>query len=158
VQQVLNSTRPGQTVMMYVLRGGVSVTLSVKLDAATATNSAIAPLTPAPVTPGPAAGAPAPQGTMTSVAEGSYECWAWGQARMGMNFTVKPGGRYVDSEGRAGTYHFDAPSQRITFKGGILDGVLGTGFYAIYYAPNGRPTVSFRNKKGDEDQFCERMR
>lgn len=81
---------------------------------------------------------------------GSYECWFFSQARMGLNFKLQGNGRYTDSEGKAGAYTFDAKSGAIRFKGGVLDGQA-----PIYHEPNGHPTASFRNNKGDEISFCE---
>jgi hypothetical protein len=98
-----------------------------------------------------AASGPAAAG---DVATGSYECWASGSARTLPNFTIRSGGQYIGSDGRSGSYALDAGG-RITFKGGMLDGVLPAGFYIIYYAPQGRPTVSFRNSGGSEVAFCQ---
>ena len=74
-----------------------------------------------------------------------------------MNFSILDGSRYKDSEGKSGTYSVDANS-RITYHGGTLDGVMPRGFYAVYYVPQGRPTVSFRNSGGSEVQFCQWVR
>jgi hypothetical protein len=91
------------------------------------------------------------------VAVGSYECWANGQARLLLNFTALQGGRYRDSEGHTGSISMNQANGRVTFQGGNLDGFLPAGFYAVYYAPKGRPTVSFRNSGGNEIQFCEKQ-
>jgi hypothetical protein len=104
---------------------------------------------------GSAAPPPAPLRTAPgAVAPGSYECWANGQARMLMNFTVRPAAQYTDSEGKTGTYAVDA-SGRIAFRGGMLDGVLPNGFYGVYLVDHGRPKVSFRNASGNEVTNCE---
>ena len=92
------------------------------------------------------------------VATGSYECWANGAARLLMNFTIKDGTRYTDSEGKPGTYSYDASSGKIAFKGGMLDGVMPAGFTSIYHEPKGKPTVSYRSGRGAEAAFCEKAR
>lgn len=92
------------------------------------------------------------------VAPGSYECWANGQARMLLNFTIRSATQYVGSDGKAGAFSYDAGSGRINFKGGALDGVMPDGFYAVYHEPQGRPTVSFRSARGAEASFCEKVR
>ncbi|MFN3325381.1 MAG: hypothetical protein ACK5AZ_17950 [Bryobacteraceae bacterium] len=89
------------------------------------------------------------------VAQGAYECWANGEARLLMNFTIVDGSRYTGSEGEMGTYSFDPASKRITFQGGSLDGAMPDGFYAIYHEPKGVPTVSFRSRRDAEAAFCE---
>jgi hypothetical protein len=108
-------------------------------------------------------GSPAPAGNIAQapamarsggVAVGSYECWNFNQAAMMLNFTIQPGGRYLDSGGRPGTFTFTPGTQRIQFVGGSLNG--GAGYFPIYYEPQGLPTVSFRNAKGDEVVFCQR--
>lgn len=103
-------------------------------------------------TPQPAA---APPQAMAGVAPGAYQCWANGEARMLLNFTVLGGNQYRDSEGHTGALALDARG-RMTFRGGNLDGFLPAGFYAVYYAPGGRPTVSFRSSSGSEVTFCQR--
>jgi hypothetical protein len=92
-----------------------------------------------------------------AVALGSYECWANGQARMLLNFTIRSGSQYIGSDGKPGAYSLGAGG-RITFRGGALDGVLPAGFYTVYYAPQGLPTVSFRNSGGSEVSFCQKVR
>lgn len=91
-----------------------------------------------------------------SVASGSYECWANGQARLLMNFTIKSPTQYLDSDNKPGTYRYDTKSGQVSFKGGGLDGVMPTGFVAIYHVPKGHPTVSFRSPRGAEAAFCEK--
>ena len=91
-----------------------------------------------------------------SVATGSYECWANGEARLLMNFTVKSANQYLDSDQKAGGYQYDARTGKVTFKGGGLDGAMPDGFVAIYHVPKGRPTVSFRSPRGSEAAFCEK--
>lgn len=88
---------------------------------------------------------------------GSYECWANGAARMLMNFTVTAPGRYTDSDGKAGRFALDAASGKVTFQGGLLDGAMPDGFIAVFHAPGGKPTVSFRSPRGAEAAFCERV-
>jgi hypothetical protein len=100
---------------------------------------------------------PAPQtGGGGSVAQGIYEYWANGRANLTLNFSIRGPGQYAGSNGQAGSFSFDPGSQRIAFRGGSLDGVMPAGFYAIYYAPQGRPTVSFRNSGGSEAAFCQK--
>ncbi|MCU1285047.1 MAG: hypothetical protein JWO13_1397 [Acidobacteriales bacterium] len=117
------------------------------------------------------AGAAAPTGGVTTattkpaagggggkVALGKYECWAYGQSRMGLNFTIKSASQYVGSDGKSGSYSLDGNTGRMTFTGGSLDGVLPKGFFELYYEPRGIPTVSFRNSGGSEVSFCEKAR
>ena len=94
--------------------------------------------------------------TPAQVATGSYECWANGAARMLLNFTIRNGTQYSDSDEKSGTYAYDPASGRITFKGGLLDGAMPNGFQSIYHEPKGRPTVSFRSPRGAEAAFCEK--
>ena len=91
------------------------------------------------------------------VALGTYECWANGRARGMMNFKITGPGRYTDSEAKAGGFRLDEASGRMSFQGGLLDGVLPAKFYMIYYAPKGHPTLSIRNGEGSEITFCERV-
>ena len=116
---------------------------------------AIAPANQAASTPAlaPSANRPAGRG----VAPGAYECWGNGQPRLLLNFTALANGGYRDSEGKMGTISVDA-NGRVTFRGGTLDGFMPSGFYAVYHAPQGRPTVSFRNSGGSEAQYCELAR
>ena len=120
------------------------------------------PLTSVPGSPAPA-GQPAAtppaggNGGAGTIARGTYECWANGQARMLMNFSIRTESQYVGSDGRPGSYAL-GPGGRVTFRGGALDGVLPAGFYAVYYGPGGRPTVSFRNSGGSEVTFCQKVR
>lgn len=121
------------------------------------------------------AGSPAPAGTVTqkssaaptapaqsagggALAAGGYECWANGQARLLMNFSIRSSSQYTGSDGKPGTYSLDAATGRVTFTGGALDGVMPQGFFALYHAPQGRPTVSFRGRSGSEAAFCEKVR
>lgn len=105
-----------------------------------------------------AALAAAPETHPASVAAGSYECWAFSSARMGLNFQVTGSGRYKDSEGVAGSYSYDPATGRIAFKGGLLQDAMPQGFYSVYHEPKGRPTVSFRSARGSEASFCELKR
>lgn len=99
---------------------------------------------------------PANAGVTSGVAQGSYECWANSRPRMGLNFKITGPGKYTDSEGKPGAYRLDAASGKISFQGGMLEGVLPANFYMIYYAPNNLPTVSVRNSGGSEISFCEK--
>jgi hypothetical protein len=94
--------------------------------------------------------------TGAGVAQGVYQCWSSGRANLTLNFSVRGANHYTGYNGSAGTFSFAAASQRITFKGGSLDGVMPPGFYSIYHAPQGRPTVSFRNAGGSEIAFCQK--
>ncbi len=110
----------------------------------------------------PPRAADAPKASATpsgqGVAQGAYECWANGSARMLLNFTITGIGRYKDSAGASGSFTLDPATTRIVFKGGMLDGVMPDGFYAIYHEPQGRPTVSFRSARGSEASFCQKTR
>ena len=66
------------------------------------------------------------------------------------------GGRYTDAAGKSGSFTFDPGTQRITYRGGALDSASDKGYTTIYYEPQGRPTVSFRNRGGDEIVFCQK--
>ena len=119
------------------------------------------PLSSLQGSPAPAGGAaPQRQTAQTPAAgnlmppQGPYECWANGQARMLLNFSVLPNNQYRDSEGHVGSLQV-AGNGRVTFRGGNLDGFMPAGFYAVYYTPQGRPTISFRNSGGSEVQFCQ---
>ncbi len=110
----------------------------------------------------PPAPAPANQGATQAgsggVAPGRYECWANGQARLLLNFTARSSSQYTGSDGKPGTYSYDPATTRVTFKTGSLAGAMPEGFYGIYYAPQGRPTVSFRSPRGSEASFCQLVR
>lgn len=100
--------------------------------------------------------AAAGQRSAGGVAEGSYQCWSNGQARMLLNFTIRAGGLYSGSDGRPGRYSFDPASQRISFSGGSLENAFGPGYHSIYHAPQGRPTVSIQSERtGGEAAFCQ---
>jgi hypothetical protein len=113
------------------------------------------PAAPATANKGLPTGQPAPTG---GVAAGSYECWANGSARMLLNFTIRTAAQYTGSDGKPGSYGYDANTGRITFKGGALDGAMPDGFYAIYQELKGVPTVSFRSPRGAEASFCQKAR
>ena len=131
---------------------GVSSIPLASLSGSSASTGQAAPAlqmpAPAPQTASPAAGA----GTL---AMGAYECWGNGQAHLTMNFTAQGANRYTGYNGQSGTYTVDS-SNRVTFRGGPLDGVMPAGFYAVYYAPQGRPTVSFRSPRASEAAFCQK--
>jgi hypothetical protein len=114
--------------------------------------------TPAPsgqIAPPRASATPPAAAAAGRMPAGAYECWANGQANLILNFTVTGGNRYTGSDGQSGTFSLDGQN-RITFHGGSLDGAMPNGFYAVYHAPQGRPTVSFRNPQGSEAAYCER--
>jgi hypothetical protein len=101
--------------------------------------------------------AAAPQPTRSGVmVEGVYECWSGRTANLTLNFTIRAGGQYVDAEGKAGTFSVNAANSRVNFRGGVLDGEIPAGMYAMYYEPQGRPTLSIRNKDGDEVVACQK--
>lgn len=75
-----------------------------------------------------------------------------------MNFSIRSATQYIGSDGKPGTFSFNPSSTLITFSGGALDGIMPAGFKAVYYAPQGRPTVSFRGPSGGEASFCQRVR
>lgn len=94
----------------------------------------------------------------STVATGSYECWAHGAARMLMNFKVTGAGKYAQPDGgEQGTFTYTPATGAIVFKGGHLDGVMPDGFTSVYHEKKGKPTVSFRGRSGSEAQFCERV-
>ena len=93
-----------------------------------------------------------------AVSLGTYECWAWGKPRLLMNFKVTSTKNYSNHDGdKKGAFAYATTTGLINFKGGHLDGVLPTGFTAVYHEKNNKPTVSFRGRSGSEAQFCERV-
>ena len=129
---------------------------SIPVSTLTGTQAATGnPAPPPAATNNPPAGGGG--GGAGKIAMGSYECWYFSQARLLMNFTTRAPGQYVGSDGKPGTYTMDA-NGRVTFHGGALDGILPAGFYAVYYEPQGLPTVSFRNSGGTEVEFCQKAR
>ena len=91
-----------------------------------------------------------------TVAQGAYECWSSNRPNLTLNFTVRGANQYTGYNGSSGSFSFDPATQRITFMGGSLDGVMPEGFYSMYYVPQGRPTVSFRSSRGSEAAFCQK--
>lgn len=87
---------------------------------------------------------------------GLYECWGNGQARPLLNFTALGNNQYRDSQGHVGSMVV-ASNGRVEIRGGNLDGVLPDGYYAVYYAPQGRATLSFRNSSDSEVQYCQKQ-
>src|ERR1019366_860261 len=65
-----------------------------------------------------------------AIPQGDYQCWSSGRANLTLNFSVGAPGRYTGYNASAGSFSFDTASQRITFKGGSLDGVMPPGFYS----------------------------
>jgi hypothetical protein len=98
---------------------------------------------------------PSDTGTAAAVAAGDYECWAFGEARMLLNFTVTGTGTYRASDDSVGTFTYDAATGIIVFTGYLADS-MPSGFTAKYYEPKGTPTVSFRGRGGAEASFCEK--
>jgi hypothetical protein len=123
---------------------------SVPLAGLSGASAADGPVEAPPGTPAEAPGAG------DGVAAGAYACWANGEARPLMNFSVRGDGRYVGADGQSGAFRLDPATRRITFTGGALDGVLPPGFSAVYHIAQGRPAVSFRGRTGAEAAFCER--
>jgi hypothetical protein len=113
-------------------------------------------MNPAMATPATRSAATQGDSAGGSVPQGVYECWSSGRANFMLNFSITGTHQYAGANGGSGTFSFDAGSQRITFKGGSLDGVMPQGFYSIYHSPQGRPTVSFRNSSGNEVAFCQK--
>jgi hypothetical protein len=72
--------------------------------------------------------APAPAGGGEPLYLGKYACHGvGGQMMAGMGFHLKPGGKYDDvAGGRGGSYVYDARESTITFRGGFLDGQVGS--------------------------------
>ena len=87
-----------------------------------------------------------------SAPNGDYECWANGQARMLLNFTVTAPGKYTASDGTTGTFTI-APDGVVTFTGYEAE-VMPANFTIVYHVPEGHPTFSFRGNSG-EAAFCE---
>jgi hypothetical protein len=104
---------------------------------------------------GPTPAAP-PLQRAGGVVPGPYKCWANGQARMLLNFTIGGPGQYIGSDGKPGAFTFDPATRRIVFTTGALAGLLTDGAYAIYHEPQGRATVSFRSARGTEASFCQK--
>lgn len=92
-----------------------------------------------------------------AVAQGAYECWAFNQPRMGLNFRVTGAGKYRASDGSSGTFKYDAATSRVAFTGYMSD-VLPKGFYFEYHERQGKPTVSAMSPRGSEASFCERVK
>ena len=93
----------------------------------------LASLTGSPAPTGPAAAAN-PEGTgnkpagkdgaHASVTAKSYDCVISIDATLQTvpGFTIKAGGRYMDADGKNGTYSFDPAQSLVTFHGGSMDG------------------------------------
>ena len=78
---------------------------------------------------------------------GKYECWYFSTPLPGMNFTIQGGGRYLDVQGKSGSYTL--ASGQIAFKGGALDGQ-----HALY-KPRNPPTIAFLGTGGRETETCQ---
>ena len=79
----------------------------------------------AAATPGGTGNKPAGKdGAHGSVTAKSYDCVFSMDASLQTvpGFTIKAGGRYMDAEGKNGTYTFDPAQSLITFHGGSMDG------------------------------------
>jgi hypothetical protein len=96
---------------------------SIPLASLTGTPAASGPGTPAT----PAATATKPtgkDGAHGSVTAKSYDCVFSIDATLQTvpGFTIKAGGKYMDADGKNGTYTFDPAQSLITFHGGSMDG------------------------------------
>jgi hypothetical protein len=100
--------------------------------------------------------APQTGGGDSTIPQGVYQCWSSGRANLMLNFSVTSPNHYTGASGKAGVFQFDPGSGQIASMGGSLDGAMPQGFYSIYHAPQGRPTVSFRNSSGNEAAFCQK--
>jgi hypothetical protein len=130
-----------------------SAVSSIPLESLTGATAPAGPAAPAAKMPPPAAVA----GGESGVAQGAYQCWSNGQARMLLNFTIAGAGQYTGSDNKPGTFSLDAATSRITFKGGALDGAMPDGYYALYHVVEGRPKVSFMSAStGSEAAFCQK--
>jgi hypothetical protein len=79
----------------------------------------------AAVTPGGTGNKPAGKDSAHgSVTAKSYDCVFSIDSTLQTvpGFTIKAGGRYMDAEGKSGTYTFDPAQSLITFHGGSMDG------------------------------------
>ncbi len=76
---------------------------------------------------------------------GNYECWFFGSARGGLNFTLN-GRNYTGSDGGAGTLTGSA------FSGGTNDGIR------YQYKGGNPPTFSILGPRGDEVSVCQLAR
>lgn len=129
---------------------------SIPLASLPGSSAPVGNLSASPQTP--AATSPPPGTAGGAVASGNYECWANGRPRLLQNFSIRSNTQYTGSDGVAGNYSLDPTTGRLAFRGGALDGVLPKGFYTMYHAPKGMPTVSFRNSEGYEVSYCEKVR
>ena len=76
---------------------------------------------------------------------GRYECWFFGSARGGLNFTLD-GRNYTGSDGSAGVLTGSA------FQGGANDGIR------YQYKGGNPPTFSILGPRGDEVSTCQLAR
>lgn len=89
-------------------------------------------------TPSSAAGVP----------EGHYRCEANGKHRMMMDFKVTAPGRYVDSGGKKGTFSLDAKTNKLRFRGGVLNGL------DVDYTPGATAKIDVNSRHGSEAVNC----
>jgi hypothetical protein len=59
--------------------------------------------------------------TVAAITPGSYECYA-ASGYLFMDVVIRDGSNYTDKGGKAGTYSYDAATQRITFQSGPQQG------------------------------------
>jgi hypothetical protein len=99
---------------------GVSSIPLASLTGSPAPSGAAAAATPGGTGNKPA-GKDSAHGTVTAK---SYDCVFSIDAALQTvpGFTIKAGGRYVDADGKSGTYTFDPAQSLITFHGGSMDG------------------------------------
>ncbi|MGE0007760.1 MAG: hypothetical protein AB7S92_19540 [Parvibaculaceae bacterium] len=90
------------------------------------------------------------------MANGSYECWYFSEARLTFNFTVLGPDSYKGYDDTPGTYSHDTASGEVTFTSGTLSGAMPDGFKAIYEIREGVPTLSYiSGRSGAEALFCQ---
>jgi hypothetical protein len=98
----------------------------------------------------------APLPAQAAMANGSYKCWHFSEARLTFNFTVFGPDSYEGYDGTAGTYVHDTASGEVTFTSGPLAGAMPDGFKAIYELRENVPTLSYiSGTSGAEALFCE---
>lgn len=82
------------------------------------------------------------------VPEGQYRCEANGKHRMMMDFKVTAPGRYVDSGGKKGTFSLDAKTNKMRFRGGVLNGL------DVDYTPGATAKIDVNSRHGSEAVSC----
>lgn len=103
------------------------------------------------VTLAPAATLPLPSWA-AGVPEGQYRCEANGKHRMMMDFKVTAPGRYIDSGGKKGTFSLDAKTNKMRFRGGVLNGL------DVDYTPGPASKIDVNSRHGSEAVSCIRAK